>query len=64
MTDIAAPLKLRAAERAALLSAVCAEGDHGTCLGTVYLWPPPVDGATLGRCECPECNHEAAHTRD
>jgi hypothetical protein len=43
------------------LSAHCADGEHASCMGTVYVWPPPppgVDAVFIVRCGCPHCNHQ------
>jgi hypothetical protein len=42
------------------ITAVCAEGDHTACLGTVYVWPLPASGDYLVLCECSVCNHRLA----
>lgn len=40
------------------VSRMCAEGKHGRCLGTVFVYPP-VDGKRLVPCRCPveDCGH-------
>lgn len=42
------------------VTAVCAQGDHTACLGTVYVWPLPEEGDYLVLCECDVCNHHLA----
>jgi hypothetical protein len=62
--DTHAPVALADADRPLSTSEVCAEGDHGVCLGTVYVWPPPEGGPYVVRCECPVCNHEVSRLAD
>lgn len=46
------------------ITEVCATGDHDTCIGTVYIWPPPETGSCLARCECPVCDHDTPHLKE
>lgn len=54
------PALAPATEKPLRISAVCAEGDHSACLGTVYVWPIPTPdpGQYLVKCECPTCVHK------
>jgi hypothetical protein len=44
------------------ITEVCFEGDHSSCLGTVYVWPlpPQTDADYLVLCECEVCHHRLA----